>query len=68
MIHAMNSFFAQLPTPSVSTEQPAPVRNKRCLEPFAEARNTLDYNGVSASDRSRKNSGGLDNLGGGRLP
>lgn len=68
MIDAMNSSFAQLPTPSVPTEQPAPVRNKRSLEPFAEARDTLDYNGASSNDRGRKNSGGLDNLGGGRLP
>ncbi|MGC6370703.1 hypothetical protein [Pseudomonas sp. K2I15] len=68
MINPMNGSFAPLHTSSAHTEQPAPVRNKRSLEPFAEARDAVDYNGVSASDRGRKNSGGLDNLGGGRLP
>jgi hypothetical protein len=68
MINPTHGSFAQLHLPPTHTEQPAPVRNKRSLEPFAEARETADYNGASASDRGRRNSGGLDNLGGGRLP
>lgn len=67
MINAMNGPFAQLHTLPAQTEQPAPVRNKRSLEPVAEERNTLDHIGASASDRGRNNSGGLDSLGRGNL-
>ncbi|NVZ84196.1 hypothetical protein HX836_20480 [Pseudomonas yamanorum] len=68
MINALSSSIGQWRSFPSEQDEPAQVRKKRSLEHTLAEQHATDPNGVQSGSRSRNNSGGLDSLGGGRLP